>query len=119
MSYQRHNSTDGEPWRDQFGPEDFESEHDAQDRRRTERETLKRAELLRVGLRQFARNFDIRVSDDARSGAMCYHCKAMLTGDRANPAKLPRLLRTHACAALESLSAPVWPVVEIVEEVFS
>lgn len=94
---------DGEPFRHQFGPEDFEDELDTRERQASTRDNERRAELLRVGLKRFERNFDIRVSNDGRSGAMCYHCKELFTGNRSKPTLLARLLTAHtrSCTVVE------------------
>ncbi len=108
---------DGEPWREQFGPEDFEDEHDARERRASDRDNLRKADLLRVSLKQFERNFDVRVTDDAQSGAQCRHCLVLLTGDRQQPTKLTRLLRAHKCPT-DVWIPPVYDA-KVYEEAFS
>ena len=93
---------DDESLRDHFGPEDFEDEHDARERRHTDRDNLRKAELQRIALKRYERNFDIRVSDDARSAAMCRHCLEIITGARRHPALLGQRISHHICLGQET-----------------
>lgn len=115
------NLKDGEPIRRQFGPEDFEDEHDTRERRATDRDNRRKAELLRVALKRFERNFDVRVSDDSRSAGQCRHCNELFIGDRSKPALLAKLLTAHttACISIEPMWTYVVPYPAGIEEAFS
>jgi hypothetical protein len=55
----------------------------------------RQAEEMRRDLSEFSDAFDVRVSDDARSAAMCRTCKALLVGDREQRGKLEREILAH------------------------
>lgn len=82
---------------DDFGPEDFESDRDAELRRIADVELKDTAERLRRRLARYVRDWQVQVSDDARTAATCRHCMALLTGDRARPGRLEREIFTHRC----------------------